>query len=169
MVVVLTLSIVLMNAIFTDTMNNYQNKIMFQNNYTNKSIIYTDFEDLNECTHMLQRQPEKMGSFYAFRQALREVPGIRTYNAKTMQWGIEDDWPDLPNEFFVGYRDGQLRQAPDGTQIKNLRVLMISDEFIDEYDIQLSEGRYMIRQFIGTSPENLSTHCWEQRIKVTSK
>jgi hypothetical protein len=143
MVVVLTLSIVLMNAIFTDTMNNYQNKIMFQNNYTNKSIIYTDFEDLNECTHMLQRQPEKMGSFYAFRQAMREVPGIRTYNAKTMQWGIEDDWPDLPNEFFVGYRDGQLRQAPDGTQIKNLRVLMISDEFIDEYDIQLSEGRYM--------------------------
>jgi hypothetical protein len=92
---------------------------------------------------MLQRQPEKIKSFYAFRQAMREVPGIRTYDAKIMQGNVEDDWPDLPNHVYAGYKDGQLPQAPDGTPIKSVDVLMISDEFIDEYDIQLSEGRYM--------------------------
>ena len=143
MVLVLTLSIVLMCSIYIDMLNNRQTKHMYANKFTGQTIIYTLFRNMNECTHMLQRQPEKIKSFYAFRQAMREVPGIRTYDAKIMQGNVEDDWPDLPNHVYAGYKDGQLPQAPDGTPIKSVDVLMISDEFIDEYDIQLSEGRYM--------------------------
>ena len=143
MVLVLTLSIVLMCSIYIDMLNNRQTKHMYANKFTGQTIIYTLFRNMNECTHMLQRQPEKIKSFYAFRQAMREVSGIRTYDAKIMQWNVEDDWPDLPNHVYAGYQNGQLPQAPDGTPIKSVDVLMISDEFIDEYDIQLSEGRYM--------------------------
>lgn len=174
MLIVLVLSILLVSILVTDVQSSWGTKKTFDAGMTGKTIVYTLFDNIKETTHQIQERPETLANYELFRQAMKTVPGIRTYEAKTFQWPIEKDWPELPDAFIVGYSDGYIASSPGmAANYRPVNVLMISDNFLAEYGIGLSEGRYMsqdsYRFETGKAVDTLLGAAFRQYFKIGDK
>ena len=139
MILVLALCIFLSYALWRDLhrirharntlINEVSDKTIFYTFYTPASWDVTRFESDDARVHI-----------QAFLNALKNEPGIRTYDV-VIQQNIEilSGLPDLPDTFYWGYRPGEMPVTLGDTHPIN--VFQVTPNFMEEFGMEISEGR----------------------------